>query len=63
MRKNAEKSGPGRPAIGSGRLYRPTFRPEDDDALMAWIARQPEPRPKPTEAIRTLTMRAIEAGL
>ncbi len=50
--KNLDKKKLGRPAIGRGVQINSMFRPEDVDALDAWIAAQPEPRPSRPEAIR-----------
>lgn len=38
------------------------FRPEQRDALDAWIERQPQPRPSRPEAVRQLVQHALAGG-
>jgi hypothetical protein len=50
----------GRPSIGKGLQFNASFRPEVAAQIDTWIARQPEPRPSRSEAIRRLVEKALE---
>ena len=54
-----EKRPRGRPRTGIGPVISVRLYPEMEAALIAWIKRQPEPKPSRSEAIRRL----IEKGL
>ena len=61
--KVLEKKRKGRPAIGKGVQLNAMIRPEQAEALDAWIAAQPDPKPSRPEAIRQLIKLGIDASI
>ena len=51
---DSEKRGRGRPKTGIGRTIGLRLYADEEAALEAWIARQPEPKPSKPEAIRRI---------
>ena len=51
----------GRPPTGIGRTIGLRLYPEEETALDAWIAQQPDPKPSRPEAIRRILRAALKA--
>lgn len=51
----------GRPRTGIGRVLSLRLYPEQEAALNAWIARQPDPKPSRADALRRLVEKGLEA--
>jgi hypothetical protein len=56
---DSEKRGRGRPKTGIGRTIGLRLYTDEEAALDAWIARQPEPKPSRPEAIRRILRDAL----
>lgn len=54
------KRGRGRPRTGIGPAISMRLYPELEAALMAWIERQPDPKPSRSEALRRLVEKGLE---
>jgi hypothetical protein len=54
------KRGRGRPRTGIGPAISMRLYPELEAALKAWIARQPDPKPSRSEALRRLVEKGLE---
>ena len=50
----------GRPPTGIGKTIGLRLYPDQEAALDAWIAKQPDPKPSKPEAIRRLLGKALE---
>jgi hypothetical protein len=50
----------GRPRTGIGRVLSLRLYPEQEAALNAWIARQPDPKPSRANALRRLVEKGLE---
>ena len=50
----------GRPPTGIGKTIGLRLYPDQEAALDAWIAKQPDPKPSKPEAIRRLLWEALE---
>jgi hypothetical protein len=55
-----EKRPRGRPRTGIGPVISMRLYPEMEAALYAWIARQPDPKPSRSEALRRLVEKGLE---
>ena len=58
-----KKRGRGRPRTGIGPAISMRLYPELEAALMAWIARQPDPKPSRSAALRRLVEKGLEAEI
>jgi hypothetical protein len=56
-----KKRGRGRPRTGIGPAISLRLYPDLEAALNAWIARQPDPKPSRSEALRRLVEKGLEA--
>jgi hypothetical protein len=59
---DSEKRGRGRPRTGVGRTIGLRLYGEEQAALAAWTASQPDPKPSKPEAIRKLLNKALESS-